>query len=416
VLGNGERLPALLNAATGMPLFEPMAYILTQVRVKGAAANTITAHLSAIEILLVHANTCGIRLSERITSGALLDLNELDGLAAAVKLKNTELLARLAKSSVPTGFKAREPTSLESLRSRALPVKEQFVNRQTAGNRMRVIRAYLDWLTGHHVSRIAPTNPHFGAILAKRDELLKAIDARIARGRTSSSEREGLDPEERTALLEIIDPQSPKNPWKEPKVAVRNRLIVLVLYHLGLRGGELLALHLQDLNFRSNTLAVERRPHNPIDPRRIQPTAKTLARVLPMNQGLADEAFAYLAERREIKGSSQHPFVFVETDRGRPLSTSALAKLFRELRTAEPNLLGRLIPHVLRHDWNDRFSEAMDRQKTPEAKEEKYRSQLMGWKEGSGSAATYTKRHTRRKAAKYSLEMQAEAFGSKDDE
>ena len=38
---NEERLPALLDGATGFPLFDPMAYTLSEAR--GMAANTISA-------------------------------------------------------------------------------------------------------------------------------------------------------------------------------------------------------------------------------------------------------------------------------------------------------------------------------------------------------------------------------------
>jgi hypothetical protein len=55
VMENGERLPTLLDDTTGLPVFEPMAYILSEARARGLAANTITAQLAAIEFLLIHA-------------------------------------------------------------------------------------------------------------------------------------------------------------------------------------------------------------------------------------------------------------------------------------------------------------------------------------------------------------------------
>jgi integrase len=415
VMENGERLPMLLDGTTGLPVFEPMAYILSEARARGLAANTITAQLAAIEFLLIYAQTCAIDLSERMTSGALLNLYEIDALAAAVQLTMAKLVERLETTAPPRPQAQRlSPTSLEVIRKR-LPSPgpaSRFVDRDTSANRMRIIRDYLAWLINQRLGRLAPDSTHFSALMAKRDLLLKAITARLPPGRGSPSKREGLDPEERCALLRVVDPSAPSNPWKDPRVRNRNHLIVQILYHLGLRGGELLALRLQDLNFRANTITIARRPDDPADPRRIQPTAKTLGRVIPMNQGLADLAFAYLAGRREIRGADQHPFLFVETDRGRPLSARALANIFQDLRLADERLFRGLSAHVLRHDWNDRFSETMDRYGTAEPLEEKYRSQLMGWREGSGTAASYTKRHIRRRAAKVSLEMQAEAFGA----
>jgi hypothetical protein len=47
----------------------------------------------------------------------------------------------------------------------------------------------------------------------------------------------------------------------------------------------------------------------------------------------------------------------------------------------------------------------------PNAKEEKMRSYMMGWKEGSGTAATYTRRHTERMAREAQLKLQGRRNG-----
>jgi integrase len=83
-----------------------------------------------------------------------------------------------------------------------------------------------------------------------------------------------------------------------------------------------------------------------------------------------------------------------------------LAKILTKIQRAEPSLLASLTAHVLRHTNNDNFSELMDNSKASEAAEEKQRSYVMGWKEGSGTAATYTRRHTEKKAREASLKLQ----------
>jgi hypothetical protein len=95
VMESGERLPALLDDATGLPLFQPMAYVLSEVRARGRAANTIIAHLAAIELLLVHALSDDIDLNERIASSRLLDLHEIERLAAACRMTIEEAVRRL---------------------------------------------------------------------------------------------------------------------------------------------------------------------------------------------------------------------------------------------------------------------------------------------------------------------------------
>ena len=53
--------------------------------------------------------------------------------------------------------------------------------------------------------------------------------------------RKGLTEEQQKVLLDIIEPESAINPFSSG-FQIRNQLIILLLYHLGLRAGELLAL------------------------------------------------------------------------------------------------------------------------------------------------------------------------------
>ena len=71
---------------------------------------------------------------------------------------------------------------------------------------------------------------------------------------------------------------------------------------------------------------------------------------------------------------------------------------------------------VLRHTWNDFYSEEMDKNRVGEEQEKKTRSYLMGWSETSGTAATYTRRHIRKKAQAASLQLQKNLIERSDDE
>jgi hypothetical protein len=48
----------------------------------------------------------------------------------------------------------------------------------------------------------------------------------------------------------------------------------------------------------------------------------------------------------------------------------------------------------------------MDQRKVTPAEEEKMRSYLMGWKEGSGTAGTYTKRHIENRTKEAAIQLQ----------
>ncbi|EJM8830235.1 site-specific integrase, partial [Pseudomonas aeruginosa] len=92
---------------------------------------------------------------------------------------------------------------------------------------------------------------------------------------------------------------------------------------------------------------------------------------------------------------------------GAPLSLSAVNVIFAELRNAFNGEFDAVTPHVLRHTWNDRFSDVMDKLKVSEAEEERMRSFLMGWAPTSKTSASYTRRHIRLKAQQVSLAMQS---------
>lgn len=64
-----------------------------------------------------------------------------------------------------------------------------------------------------------------------------------------------------------------------------------------------------------------------------------------------------------------------------------LNKIFVVLRRKCPDLPRDLVARVLRHTWNDQFSDIMDRKKVSEETEKKIRSRQMGWSETSATAA-----------------------------
>jgi len=140
--------------------------------------------------------------------------------------------------------------------------------------------------------------------------------------------------------------------------------------------------------------------------------------VLPITDELAQRVFGYVSnERKACLDSKRHLFLLVThkvgPHHGKPMSYQALSKSFAKLREAAGGRLDGLSPHVMRHTANDRFSQQMDSHGTSPAQEEKMRSYIMGWREGSGSAATYTRRHTQRKAMEASLFLQKRR-GTKD--
>jgi integrase len=234
----------------------------------------------------------------------------------------------------------------------------------------------------------------------------------VRKNRNSGLNDKGLDQEQIALLFEVFKPGSELNPFVGESVQIRNRLMFLVLYHLGIRGGELLNIRIKDIDFSNNQIVVVRRADQKDDPRTNQPRAKTLDRRLPMKDTLAKEIHKYIVNyRRKIVQPGQPDYLFVThkegPTKGLPVTIPAYRKVFKVVREISP-ILHSFSGHSLRHHWNEIFSNYMDSMDNApsEIDQEQQRSYLMGWKPGSGTAATYNRRFTQRKSNEAALKLQ----------
>ncbi|WP_172980246.1 site-specific integrase [Tardiphaga sp. P9-11] len=216
---------------------------------------------------------------------------------------------------------------------------------------------------------------------------------------------EGLSKEAVERLRQVIDPNHPENPFTSA-VRFRNYVIVRLLLELGMRRGELLGIKLGDCAINSaSTITLHRRPDDPEDPRPYKPATKTLPRKLRLSGELAELLYdLIMRDRREIPGVHRHPFLIVSNQDGAAMSLSNINKILTDIRTRVPGLPVELSPHLLRHTWNDEFSEEMDRKKVTPEMELKYRMYLMGWR-SEDTAAIYLRRTVRRRANEVLAEM-----------
>lgn len=378
---------------TGQPLHSATLWSLTELRTAGLGSATIQQALRSVMVLYIVLEELNVDLPGRLEMGQLLTKGEIEHLVTRCKLALKEL-CRDAETNIHR-HPHRAPDSVESF---------------TAGIRLRYIRNYLDWLATERLLRIGPTHPHFEGLRAISEIVLNAVDARTPDDsrRNTLDAREGLASAVLDRLLDVIKPESPENPWKNAHTRIRNYLMVRWLLSLGNRRGELLTLKVSDINFQSNEVLIPRRADDPDDPRIQQPRTKTNGRLLALDEELADLTRQYvMKERRAIKGARKHEFLWVANGTGAPLSLSGFHKIFITLREKVPDLPDSLSAHVMRHTWNDKFSEQMDSADVSEAEERKMRTRLMGWSDTSLMPAVYTRRHTKKKATDASLAMQA---------
>jgi integrase len=374
ILRSGERFPLLVDDA-GHPVYGPTLYVVAELRNRNRASNTMANALAALSVFQLFLDGGGIDLSSRLEDGKLLELGEIEALVRACRIDLS-------------GRKDQAP----------------IVTAEVCATRLRTIRNYIEWLVKGKL--LALDYPHKAHLQRICELTVGTINARIPPTSELIDPREGLAPEAIQRASELFNPASQENPWRTQHARLRNHLIWRVLFHLGVRAGELLGIRIRHIDLRKGTLTIQRQADSPDDPRRRQPNAKTLARELEISEVLQRHLSEYILDhRRRLKNAHRHDFLFV-SEVGDPLSSSALNKVFRVVREKYPELPQSLTPHALRHTWNDRFSEEIDGQKIEPELEKRVRSFQMGWKPTSKSAAVYTRRFVRKKAQEVSLSLQ----------
>ncbi|MBA4342311.1 MAG: hypothetical protein C0423_09185 [Methylibium sp.] len=404
-LSTGERLPLLVEASTGEPLYAPTVFALTELRARHRAAGTISQALHSVRAFLMVLSRLGVNLDARMLEGRFLALHEIDAVLGALSFR---VAKGTHQKSTPVQRNRGNVVPLGPRASRAGPSDPPLAH-QTVAIRAHYIKRYIQWLGSMFVYNLPNKDPRLASFLPVYNLAIESFEGRrpIGAHKTSLGQREGLEPEALNLLCRAIAFDSALNPWRSHAVRVRNELMVRLLLMLGIRRGELLSMQLGDLDVRRSEVLIARRPDNPQDPRKNQPNTKTLDRILPISGDLMALSMKYITTvRRRIPGAELHPYLFVSTRTGAPLELGAVKRLFDELKASLKGLPDSLCAHQLRHTWNDHFSAEMDRARVDEQVEHRMRSTLMGWSRNSTMPALYTSRHTRRKAAAASLEMQ----------
>lgn len=409
LLESGERLPMLIENATGVPLFEPTVYSLMELRARNRAAATIEQALRAVMVLHVTLARLGIDLAARLAERQLLQTGEIEAVMRACRYPLTALWDE-SYSAAPYKAGASRGRGLERYRMKLVraPAVDEEVDPGTLAIRLYYVRDYLRWRVDRQMLKLSGSPTGSEQLASLCNTVLRAFANRVPISRQDlMTARQGLSEQALARLKEVIQPASSDNPWKGGRARERNALIVRWFLELGLRRGELLGVRVEDISFQSHEVRIHRRADDPEDPRRMQPNAKTLARLLPLTPELTQLTHQYIiGQRRSLAGARRHSFLFCALGTGKPMALSALTKLFRVLRDKHPELPPDLSAHVLRHTWNDQFSTLMDRRSVPKDVEEKLRSRLMGWSETSGTATVYTRRHVQKAAREASLELQ----------
>lgn len=358
----------------------------------------------ALHLALDH---CQINLFNRLSAGELLEQWEVEEIMRQAQSPVEELATSLVTRSKTLSINIIDISSLRDEKTSS----GKSLKRQSLSVRLVYIRGYLNWLADLWIGRLRRAGKLELARQLKEAQERVSIQfgTRIPRRRKRATlkQREGLSAIQKARLMEVIDPASPENPWTSKHARIRNELIIKLLDKLGCRRGELLGLRIQDINFATGLTKIVRKADDKSDPRRYQPQTKTNDREIALGEELTLLVKQYVqTHRRAIKGARKHGFLIVANGSGEPLSLDGLTKVFAKLRTRCPDLPDDFSPHVLRHTWNEEFSEHSDRKGISDAEEAKIRDYAMGWVTDSDTSQVYLRRRTREQSHKASLKMQ----------
>lgn len=122
----------------------------------------------------------------------------------------------------------------------------------------------------------------------------------------------------------------------EGYIGIRNRTILLVLYHTGIRASELTSMNLADVDLANSSLRVTGKGDK--------------QRVIPFGDELRDSLYIYIKERAAFLGDSQgNPAFFLTRRKGR-LAYDELRLVVKDALSAVTTQTKRS-PHVLRHSF-----------------------------------------------------------------
>ena len=363
---SGERYPFLLGD-DGVPDFWVTHFVTQKLRMT-RAATSIEQYLKSIKHLKLWEEINGRDLLDEIYNGKVPKLSDINKLkehcsyqAKAVKDKPASNVVDMGKFYLSKS--QDKPTIGES----------QYISR------IAHIAEFLHFVGLERVKHKPAAEELFEALDKMKNQLKSG--KKKGKPKNISLDKSGLPDDVFEDFVEVTNPNSHYNPFKNPVIKFRNYLIVQVLYETGFRCSELLALRISDIGTDTDdpTLSVVRRHNSKDDPRLKEPTAKTLGRAVSITKELRDLLNTYIKiHRTNTKVAKTHPFIFVSHkdklghyQSGQPLIQQTVNDIFKSIKGVNPERFWAITPHSFRHYFNDKLSEQIDEDRRVVRKEVK---------------------------------------------
>lgn len=411
ILSNGERYPILVDSE-GLPDFWVTLYV-TEVLRPTHKQTSIANALGHIVHFKLWEEINGRDLAEEFSQIKFLSDQDIHSLRDHC-LHDTKSVKKWQRS-VPRSNVVKMPAASVAS-SRPL----YTVSKDHAANRLHQIASYLDFLARTILRNGVLDKGASDSIADMKKRLLaNKPKGRSGLGLATDPNTKAPPPEIFEEFMAIVKEDSPENPFKNEGIKLRNSLMFELLYDLGLRTGELLALRVGDVDIHTNRIEIIRRHDDLHDARKIQPVPKTSERSLQVKKSLIKRLDHYIKDvRQKIDQAIMHPYLFVAHKKGKfsgsPISNSTFFnRILKPVIAVNPDRFEDVARHGFRHNFNYRLSKRIDAvnekaktdpkaKKISEKEEVQLRKYLNGWISDK-TAEVYNLRHIKEEADRVML-------------
>ncbi|MFT4924088.1 MAG: integrase [Phenylobacterium sp.] len=409
LMSNGDQMFSLVDQ-NYIPYTYPSYYITSELYLDNHSINTMEKHVYELKFFLEWLDSASIDIVDRVERGMFLTDAEIYQFAGAAKIRSQEQRqddSHTQQTIITDKLVSNGVASHRAAQARVKP--------STTNGRIILAVNYIEFLSREiHIGIMPEATVNR---LCRTLKLLKAAKLRISNHAANGAKYDGFNsmiPDDVfNRMLTIIDPLSPDNPFKHSRE--RNQLIVEILASTGIRRGALAKLKIPDIVFTNdaNRLYIRRTPEDLTDSRQNKPQQKTREHSTYIAPILVEDIESYISHIRAIiPNACSHEFVFVSEmnskgTQGAPLSLKSIDYIFNVLSKA----LGTAIsPHMLRHKWNEIFTDQTDH--LPAAEADKRRVDAMGWSKTSVMPERYNHFKNLQKAYEIQKDIQHEILGA----
>ena len=274
IMKDGTR-SCLLYDSEQKPLLYPNLYLENEVRRRNNTATTALAVAKSISILLWVLDRRNINLESAISDKRFLTREDIKNIVYCMSGKTT-------------------PENVININE-----KGRLVSSGTRFYRIKITISFISWLCEYLLGSKAYIDEEAKLFLRMLNGYCpkKKLDENFYTKR-----HKAIDECQKKALFKYVSVNSKDNIYSE-SVRKRNELIIILLYSLGLRKGELLNMRISDIDFSENGISIIRRHDDKFDSRVNQPVVKTLNRVMKVSDWIIGKIINYIkTDRRKSIG------------------------------------------------------------------------------------------------------------------